>query len=96
MLDNTWDYGVEHTKHTRYQPVVECTYWPVLGSFNKRNIVKITKKTSSEDFDELHKVFIDDISDDIASLGQLGKYGAINTADPTTLGYYVITYLSEQ
>ena len=67
----------------------------MLGSFNKRNIVKITKKTSSEDFDELHKVFIDDISDDIASLGQLGKYGAINTADPKTMGSYVIKYLSE-
>ena len=24
-----------------------------------------------------------------------GKYGAINTADPTTMGYYVVKLLSE-
>ena len=43
----------------------------------------------------MNKVLIDGISDSIASLAQLGKYGAINAADPTTMGYYVIKYLSE-
>ena len=31
----------------------------------------------------------------MASLVQLGKYGAINAEDPNTMGYYVIKYLSE-
>ena len=31
----------------------------------------------------------------MASLVQLGKYGVINAVDPTTMGYYVIKYLSE-
>ena len=31
----------------------------------------------------------------MASLEQLSKYGATNAVDPTTMGYYVINYLSE-
>ena len=41
------------------------------------------------------KVLIDGISDNMAPLAQLGKYGAINAVDPTTMIYYVIKYLSE-
>ena len=39
---------------------------------------------------------LDGISDNMASLAQLGNCGAINEADPATMGYYVIKYLSEQ
>ena len=35
------------------------------------------------------------ISDNMAYLVQLGKYGAINSADPITMGYYVLKYISE-
>ena len=31
----------------------------------------------------------------MASLVQLVKYGAINAEDPTTMGYYLINYISE-
>ena len=31
----------------------------------------------------------------MASLVQSGKYGAINTTDISTMGYYVITFVSE-
>ena len=37
---------------------------------------------------------LDGISDNMASIVQLGKYGAINAADLTTMVYYVIKYLS--
>ena len=43
----------------------------------------------------MHKVVLDGISDNMASIVQLGKYGAINVADPTSVEYYVIKYLSE-
>ena len=43
----------------------------------------------------MQKAVLDDISDNMASLVQLGKYGATNAADTTTIGYYVIKYLSE-
>ena len=53
------------------------------------------KRTSSEDFDDVHKVVLYGISDNMASLVQLGKYGGTNAADPTTMGYYMIKYLSQ-
>ena len=96
MLDNPWAYTVDPNKQPRYQPVVDCTYWTLLFFFNNWNIVQFTNKTtSSEDFYAVHKVVIDDISDNLVSLVQLGKYGAINASDPNTMGYYVINYLSE-
>ena len=68
----------------------------MLGSFNNWNIIQFTDKTtSSEDFDAVHKVVLDCISYNMASLAQFGRCGAINAADPTTMEYYVIKYLSE-
>ena len=75
MLDNTWAYVVDPTKQHRYQPVIEFRYWHVLGSFNNCNINQFTNKTtSSEDFDEVHKVLIGGISDNMAFI----VYSSIN------------------
>ena len=41
----------------------------------------------------MHRVFIDGIVDDMSSLLQTGKYGAINAAYPTTMVYYVVKYV---
>ena len=79
-----------------YKPDVNYTYWPVLGSFNNWNINTSTNKTtSSKDFDAVNKVVIGGISNNMSSLIQLGKYGAIDSVNPTTMGYYVINYLSK-
>ena len=43
----------------------------------------------------MHKVVFDGISDNMASLLQLGKYGAFRAEYPTTMGYYVIKYIYE-
>ena len=51
------------------------------------------KNTSNEDFGNIHKVFLDDISDNMTSLANTGKYGAINKAYPTTMIYYVVIYV---
>ena len=53
-----------------------------------------SKSTSSETFDEIHQVVIDGISDNMASLVKSGKYGAINTTDTSTNGFYVIMFTS--
>ena len=96
MLDKPWAYGIDLTKQPRYQPVEDFTCWLALGSINNWNIIHFTNKTtSSEDFDVAHEVVLDGISENMASLAQLGKYGAINAADSTTTGYYVIKYLYE-
>ena len=43
----------------------------------------------------MHKVVIDGISDNMASLVKSGMYGAINTDDTTTNRFYVIQFISE-
>ena len=68
----------------------------MLGSFTNRDIPKLSpKETSSEEIDKIHQVVLDGISANIAALVQTGKYGAINTADTPTMGYYVIKFMPE-
>ena len=55
------------------------------------NIIQLSQKsTPSDTFDEIHQVVLDGISDNMASLFESGKYGAINTTDTTTNGFYII------
>ena len=44
MLDMIWAYEFDPNIHLRYQPVVDCTYWPVLGFLNKFNTIKFNNK----------------------------------------------------
>ena len=53
-----------------------------------------SKSTSSDIFDGIHQVVIDGISDNMTSLVESGKYGAINTTDTSTNGFYVIMFTS--
>ena len=79
ILENPWEYSVDPNIHPRYQPIVDYTYEPVLGSLNTWSIIQFTNKIIDHgDFDEVHKVVIDSISDNMASLAQVGKYGAIS------------------
>ena len=45
MLDQPWISGVRSTKQARYQPVINCTYWPVLVPYNNWNIIHLTPKS---------------------------------------------------
>ena len=47
-------------------------------------------------FDEIHKVVLDGIGENMASLFQSGMYSAMNTDDTTTNGLYVIQFISEE
>ena len=95
MLDKPWISGISSDKQERYKPVTKCTYWPVLVSFNNWNIILLSPKSnSSGTFDEIHQVVIDGISDNMASLVESENYGAINTTDTTTNGFYVIIFTS--
>ena len=90
MLYKPWSPGVFHTEQTCYHPVLDFTNFSVLGSFNNWNIIKFSNKsTSGEYFDDIDKIFLDDISDNMASLVQTGRYIA-NNANDTKKGYFVI------
>ena len=68
----------------------------MVGSFNNWNIVTFSHKSiTSEDFYDIHRVFLDDISDNMDSFVQCGKYGDMNTTDSKTMVYYVIKFFLE-
>ena len=68
----------------------------MLGSFNNCNTIPFSNKiTTNKDFDAVHKVVPDGIRDNMSAVFHNVKYGAINTSDPTTMGYYVVKILSE-
>ena len=82
MLDKPWISGIPSDKQERYKPVTNCTYCPLLGSFNNWNVIKLSRNsTSSDTFDEIHQVVLDGISYNMASLVESVKYGSINTTD---------------
>ena len=95
MLYKPWIPGISSDKKDRYKPVTKITYWPVLGAFNNWNIIQLSSKsTSSDTFDEIHQVVLDRISDNMSSFVESGTYGAINTIDISTNGFYVIMFTS--
>ena len=64
--------------------------------YNNYNIINLTpKSTPSGAFDEIHKVVIDVISENMASLVQSVIYGSINIDDNTSNGFYVILFIAE-
>ena len=96
MLYKPWMSGIPLDEQERYKTVTKCTYWPVFGSFNNWNIILLSQKSTPYDaFDEIHQVILDIISDNMASLVESVKYGAINTTDTTTKEFYVIMFTSE-
>ena len=53
------------------------------------------KSTTSKGFEEINQVILYGISDNMSSLVQYGKYGSMNTTNTSTMGYYVIKFVSD-
>ena len=47
MLNKPWVGGFPPEQQPRYQSVTEFTYWPVIGSFNRFNIIKFSHKSTT-------------------------------------------------
>ena len=94
MLDKIWSPIVLHTKKLLYHTILDCTYWNVFGSFNKRNVIKFTDKiTSGEEYDDMNKIVFNGIIENMVSLVKTSKYGTMNTTYKN--GYYDTKYVSE-
>ena len=92
-LQNCWGSNISPSKKGNYYSNLPPS---VLVSFNKWKIIQFTnKKISNEYFYAVNEVVVNGINDNMVSLARLGKYGDINASDTTTMGYYVINYLSE-
>ena len=91
----TWAPVVAPPNQPFYQTVCNFTYYPILGVLNNWNIITFSNKnTTSEDFEDIHQVILDGISDNMASLVQSGKHDATKTTYPTRMGYYMANYVS--
>ena len=65
------------------------------GSFNNYNIIKLSHiETTCEAFEQIHHVVIDGFSDNMVSFVQFGKYGFMKTTDTSTMGYYLVEFVS--
>ena len=96
MLDKPWISSIPKYEQERFKPVTKYIYSPALGSFNNcNNILLSQKSTPSDAFDEIQQVLLDGISDIMDSLFESGTYGAVNTTDTETHGFYVIVFISE-
>ena len=74
MLDKPWISSIQSDEQERYKPVTKCTYWPMLGSFNNRNNIRLSYKSTPFDaFDEIQQVVLDGISDIMALLVESEK-----------------------
>ena len=65
------------------------------GSFNNYNIIKLLHiETTCEAFEQIHQVVIDGFSDNMVSFVQFGKYSFMKTTDISTMGYYLVEFVS--
>ena len=48
-IDKPWTPGVKPYLQPQYQPVKDCTYWPVLDYFNNCNIIQFSHKAASSE-----------------------------------------------
>ena len=46
MIDKPWISGLPSYEQECYKTVTKCTYWPVLGSFNKCNIIQFSHNST--------------------------------------------------
>ena len=61
-----------------------------MALYKNWNIIELTQKSIPfEALDEIHKVVLDRIIENMASLGQSDMYGDITTSGNTTNGFYV-------
>ena len=66
-----------------YQPVKYFIYWSEFGIFNNWNIITFSNKNAtSEEFDDINQIFLDNIRENVVLMLQSGHDGAMNTIDP--------------
>ena len=59
----------------------------MLVTFDNRKIIKFNNiNTPIGEFDDIHKVLLDGINENMATMVQKGKHGTINKTNPTTMG----------
>ena len=97
MLDKKWIPGVNAENQPCYSPVLNCKYHDILGDYNNWIIMPFItySNTCEDDIEELHKSILINISDKMGTFVTEYTYGAVNTNDSRTDGFYVVKFLSK-
>jgi hypothetical protein len=96
QLDEDWIPGVESEKQLCYAPVLNCKYNQILGNYNNWIIMPFnaTEDTGDDDLIEIQESIIQGIADDMAGMVNENNFGAVNTNDPETKGFYIVKFTS--
>ena len=104
QLNEPWEEEIQDiSKQPRFQKVQDCIYKEVFEGYNEWKIISlksIPTKDAEEDFDpadEMEELFNDILGEyEIEAANQIEKdmFGAYQTEDPNTDGFYIIQWMS--
>eukprot|EP00978_Attheya_sp_CCMP212_P027680 scaffold93292_cov36-Attheya_sp.AAC.2 len=100
-LDQVWQAQVDADKQPRYAGHVgDCKYSSIMGTYNKWYIVDLVvsdQASNATDVDyikEVQETILDGISSVFAEQIVISNYGAFQTDDVATSGYYIVQWSS--
>ena len=95
QLDKPWIPGVTPENQERYAPVKDCVYYPILDKYNDWIIMPFVKerKTPVEEFQEIHKIVLDDIATNMGKLVKDNNFGVVNANDFLADDFYIVRFV---
>jgi hypothetical protein len=96
QLAKPWQPGVHANQQSRYASSTTCHFWPIFEGLNDWIIITLepTANTSREEIEETWAEALDGIATRMAEKVEVGMFGAFQTADPDTDGYYLVEWTS--
>ena len=93
-LEKPWVHGVSPIELPRYAKVDGCVHHSILGDYNKWIIMDFTRdsETDKECFEEIHKILVQSIGNNMAEFVEINCYGAVDTYDSRADGFYVLKF----
>ena len=96
QLDKAWIPGVDAEAQPRYAPVYNCKYHAILGEYNNWIIMSFKKSgdCSDDDIENLHNDLLEHIGRNMGLCITDCSFGAVNTDDARTEGFYIVRFTS--
>lgn len=94
QLQEPWISGKPFSEQPRYAQNSNCKYWEVFQGMNDwiELISCDGKDTDREVVEEANQCALDNVAEMMASEVKVGGYGAMDTDDPNTDGYYLVNW----
>ena len=94
QLQEPWISSKPFSEQPRYAQNSNCKYWEVFRGMNDwiELICCDGKDTDREVVEEANQCALDNVAEMMASEVKIGGYGAMDTDDPNTDGYYLVNW----